>query len=218
MEEYRDVHNSRQEAESYIHRIQASSMSDDQKKNIKQFIIDLTIGKAGRKVKDRRISNYLQFLIKLHMYFKKDLNNITEKEATQFYMDLQENTIKKNNGMPYAQASKDEFVKTIKRYLGWCWGRNSIKYRKAISWMKEDYKKSDKKAITLQEAETIVKKEPYLRNQCLLMFLFDSGARIEEALNVRIKDLNIVGENKNCFFKIRYERFFQRRFKTKRKR
>ncbi len=202
MQDYRDIHNSKQNNEVFTRRILASSMSDKQKENIRRFVIDLRIGKAGSKVKDRRLNNYLQFMIKLHCYFMKDLDNISEKEATDCYMDLQDNRIAKVNGMPYAQASKDEFVKTLKRYLGWLWGRSSIRYRKTISWMKEDYKKSDKKAITLKEAEQIIKREPYLRNKCLFLFLFDSGARIEEALNVRIKDLLNANNSEVGFLKV----------------
>lgn len=200
-EEYRDVHFSADRVETYKKLISKSSMSKKQKEFIVKFISDLRIGKAGAKVKDRRISNYLQFLFKLNKYFKRDLDTITEKQAEQFYKDLQNNVIKKINGMPYAQASKDEFVKTLKRYLGWRWGKNSVKYRKYISWMKEDYKKSDKKAITLKQCEEIVKKEDWTRNKCLFMFLFDSGARIEEALNTKIKDLTI-SENGTKFFKV----------------
>lgn len=200
---YRDVHNTSKQLERYISRINNSSMNDKQKKRIKEFVKDLKIGKAGKKVKGRRIRNYLQFLIKLHNYFKKDIDKITNKEAEKFYQDLQEDKIKKNNGMPYASATKDEFVKTLKRYLGWAWGNKTTKYRKSISWMKEDYKGSDKKAITLEQGKKITDKEKNVRNKCLFMFLFDSGARIEEALNVRIKDIeNGSKKNGDKFFKV----------------
>ena len=69
--------------------------------------------------------------------------------------------------------------------------------------MKEDYKKSDKKAITLQEAEKVLnfkdKTKEAVRNRCLFIFLFDSGARIEEALNVTFNDLKS-SKNGNKYF------------------
>ena len=201
MEEYRDVHFSSDSLKSYLVIIGNSDMSKKQKEKINKFVSDLKLGKAGKKVKDRRISNYLQFLVRLHEYFKKDLDSITEKQAENFYKDLSENKILKKNNMPYAQASKDEYVKTLKRYLGWSWGKDSIKYRKGVRWMKEDYKKSNKRAINLKDAGKCISQEPSIRNKCLFMFLFDSGARIEEALNVRIKDLQISG-NGDKFFKV----------------
>jgi integrase len=181
----------------YLRNLELSSISATQKKQIQVFLRDLKIGKAGKKVKERRITNYLQFLLKLHIYFGKDLDKISEDEATQFYLDLQEDKIKRLNGIPYAQATKDEYVKTLKRFLGWAWnGRDSIKYRKCVKWMKGEYKRSEKRAITLEQAEKIIANEKSIRNRCLFMFLFDSGARIEEALNVRLKDLARDSANK----------------------
>ncbi|MEZ5359818.1 MAG: site-specific integrase [Candidatus Zixiibacteriota bacterium] len=199
MDEYRDVHGSKAYLQIWLTKIKNSSMSEKQKKLIEEFFKDLRIGKAGKKVGPRRIGNYLQFLLNLDEYFHKDLEKVTEDDATKLYTDLQDNVIKKKNGMPYAQASKDEFVKTLKRYLGWLWGKNSIRYRKSISWMKEDYKGSEKNAITLEQAEKIVEAENSLRNQCLFIFAFDSGGRIEEILNVRIKDISVSNADKKYY-------------------
>jgi len=191
--EYRDVHGSKKLLERYIEVIEQSTMSKQQITSIKKFVRELQLGKAGSKVKERRIGLYLQFLTRLHEYFNKDLIALTEKETTKFYEDLQKDKVTKKNGMPYAQASKDEFVKALKRYLGWEWGKSSKKYHKCIRWMKEDYKKSKKRAITLEQVEEVLKfkdeKIEATRNRCLFMFLFDSGARIEEALNVTFDDL-----------------------------
>lgn len=198
--EYRDIHFSSDALANNLSIINSSNMSERQKKQIKEFVNVLKIGKAGKKVKDRRISNYIQFLSKLNNYFEKDLDKITEKEAEKLYRDLEDNKIKKQNGMPYAQASKDEFVKTLKRFLGWVWGNKTLKYRKTLSWMKEEYKKSNKKAITLKDCEKIISKEKYLRNVALFDGLFDSGARIEEWLNVKINDLTRTSDNK--YFKV----------------
>lgn len=190
MTEYRDVHQRTGSTELYLEIIKNSSMSNAQKKSINQFVEVLRIGKAGSKVKGRRIGNYLQFLKKTHDYLKKDIDKLTEKELTDFYKDLQDDKIRKQNGTPYSQATKDEFVKALKRYLGWVWGKDSQKYHKGVRWMKEDYKGSNKKAITLEQCNKIIEKGRITRDKCLFMFLFDSGARIEEALNVRLKDLS----------------------------
>lgn len=197
--EYRDVHRSGESNSALLIQIEKSNMSERQKDKIKQFVSDLRIGKSGKKVKDRRINSYLQFLLKLHNYFKKDLETLSDKQTEQFYKDLTDNKIKKNNGMPYSISSKDEFTKTLKRYLGWCWGRDSKKYSASVRWMKEDYKKSNKRAVTLEQIQGVVDKEKYVRNKCLIMFLFDSGARIEEALNVRISDLKVVGKGNSYY-------------------
>lgn len=202
MEEYRDVHGSKDSFLLLIKQIENSDMSKYQKEKIKQFVSDLKIGKAGKKVKERRISSYLQFLLKLNDYFKSDIDKLSDKKTEDFYRDLQENKVKRQNGLPFSTATKDEFTKTLKRYLGWCWGKNSKKYSASVRWMKEDYKTSDKKAITLEQVQKIVNAEKYLRNKCLIMFLFDSGARIEEALNTRVSDLKVVGKDNASYYMV----------------
>lgn len=189
MGDYMDVHGSSDYVEKYKTIIADSDMSSRQKKQIDKFITDLKIGKAGQKVAQRRIAMYLQFLLKLHKYLKQDIDQITEKKAETFYKKLLEDKILKNNGKPFSQSSKDEFIKALKRFLGWAWGNNTTKYRKTISWMKEENKGSERQAITFEEAEKVVKNWDVVRDQALFMFLFDSGARIEEALNVRLQDL-----------------------------
>ena len=193
--EYRDIHETDKDIESALERIAESDMSDYQKKKILEFIKDLKIGKIGKKVKSRRIASYLQFLLKLHNLFKKDLDKITEAEGEKFYTDLQDNKITRQHNLPYAQATKDLFVRTLKKYFSYCNGKEDgkelKKYRSIVGWMKEDYKKSNKKAITLEQLNKVLKSEEEIRNKCLIAFLFDSGARIEEALNVRLNDLTI---------------------------
>lgn len=190
MVDYRSVHGNHS-VERYIRQMNSSSMSERLKKDILQFVDDLRIGKAGKKVKDRRIESYLQFLVHIHKILNKDFDKLTEDDTTTFYKNLYEDKYKKQNNMPYSLATKDMFIKSLKRYLGWKIGNQSRKYKKLVGWMKEDYKKSDKKAIDLEQANLCLEKEKNLRNQCLFMFLFDSGARIEEALNVRLKDLTL---------------------------
>lgn len=188
--EKKDVHNSDIRLKRYFERIKKSSMSQRQKKKISTFVEDIRIGKVGKKVKNHRIISYLQFFLLLHKYFKKDIDKITEKEARQFYINLQDNKIKRKSGLPYAQGTKDLFIKTLKKYFNWIYqNKDHPKYKKVVGWMKEERKKSNKRAITYDQARDIIKEEPLIRNKCLFMFLFDSGCRIEEALNIRFLDL-----------------------------
>ncbi len=219
MQEYfekKDIHDSGKHLDFFLNRIRKSSMSDAQKKKILKFVEDLTLGKAGKKVRNHRLASYLQMLLKLGKYFRKDLDKITEAEATEFYKDLHGNKIKKKNGQNYSGNTKDVMVRTLKRYLGWAFnGRDNNKYRKIVGWMKEDQPKSNKRVITLEQAQEIMSKEKSTRNKCLFMFLFDSGCRIEETLNVRIADLEVHkrSNNKDEYYmvRIRYSKTKPRR-------
>lgn len=201
--EYRDIHNTSDAVETYLEKISSSSMSNKQKKDINEFVNLLKLGKIGAKVRGRRIASYLQSLSKIWNYFQKDISTITEKEAENFYKDLQEDKIKRHDNTPYASATKDELVKALKRYLGWKWGKDSKAYHKGVRWMKEGTRKSNKKAITLKQVEEVLAKQNdrkfVVRDKCLFMLLFDSGGRIEEVLNVRIGDLKTAGDKDKYF-------------------
>lgn len=207
----RDIHNTDKSILSYQKKLK-KTLSEREHKKVEQFIKDCQIGKTGKMVKSRRIVSYLQFLLKLHKYFKKDLDKITEKEAEDFIINLQKNKIKRNDGLEYSKPTKDLFVRTLKKYLGWSYGKDSKKYKNIAGWMKEErQKKSDRRAISLEQLEKVVRNEKILRNRALISFLFDSGCRIEEALNIRISDLEIKkrkGENNGEFYivKIRWSK------------
>lgn len=195
--EHIDIHNISKRLESVKKEIRNSKMSERQQKQIEQFILDCRIGKNGQKVNEHRLTSYLLFLLKLHEYFRKDLDTITEAEATKFYTDLQDNKITKQNKLPYAEETKNLFVRTLKKYLNWAFkGRDNDRYRETAKWMREGTEKSKKKAITFEQAETILSKEAEARNKAFFMFLFDSGARIEEALNVHKSDLEVIKRKK----------------------
>jgi len=212
----RDIHHSDRKVEWQLKKVRRSHISSRQKKQIEDFVKDLRIGRAGKKVKNHRICSYLQFILMLHHYFKKDLDKITEKEAVKFYTDLQEDKIKKKDGMPYSASTKDLYIRTLKRFLAWCFkGRDNKKYQKLVLWMKEEQPKSNKKVITFEQAQEIIKAEKNIRNKCLFMFLFDSGARIEECLNLRLKDCEIHkkkdGSGEYYLIDIRYSKTEPRR-------
>lgn len=191
LDSYRDIHSNTSAIENYLERVKNSNMSERQKKKINNFVKDLLLGKAGKKVGRRRLKSYLQHIFILHKYFKEDIDRC-EKKYEKLYEDLMYDKVKKINGMPYKNSSKDEIVKTLKRYIGWIWGNDSKKYHTYLRWMKDTYKGSEKKAISLEECRKLVKHfedKDNIRNACLIIFSFDCGGRIEEILNVRIKDL-----------------------------
>lgn len=188
----KDIHYSEKKVIRLLERIKKSSISEKQKKDIERFVSEIKIGKYGSKVKNHRIISYLYFLLKTDEYFKKDFDKITEKEWEKFYTELQEDKIKKESGLVYSKFTKEDWIKAIKKYLGWKIGKDGKEFSGKVGWMKKERRESNRKAITLEQCEKIIEKEKSIRNKALFMFLFDSGARIEEALNIRLHDLEIV--------------------------
>ena len=190
--EKKDIHDSEKVFNRSLEKIKKSAISEKQKKDIEKFVLEIRIGKYGSKVKAHRIISYLYFFLKTHDYFKKDFDKITEKEWETFYTSLQDDKIKKVNGLSYSKFTKEDWIKAIKKYLGWKLGKDNKDFTKRVGWMKKERCKSDKRAITLEQCNKIVAKEQNIRNKALFMTLFDSGMRIEELLNVRLHDLEVV--------------------------
>lgn len=184
-----DIHNSEEEFKDMFSRIQTlDSMTSRQKEKINLFVKEAQLGKnASVRVGSRRLIANLTTFIRLALYFKKDFDLLTEAELEKFYHDLINNRIRKQNGKPYTNATKNEFLRNLKRYL-----RTQLKeedYNKKIRWMKEFNEETEIPALTLEETKKLALKLKNIRDSCLVMFLFDSGARIEEALNLRIRDI-----------------------------
>ncbi|MGD2072166.1 MAG: tyrosine-type recombinase/integrase [Candidatus Thorarchaeota archaeon] len=183
-----DIHNTKNGLKAALKFLKKSSMSEEQKKKLLRLVEELQIGKASKKkVGNHRIICYIHSWIKLHKYFKKDFDKLTDEETEKFYKDLDGDKIKRKNGKPYKPSSKQEFIKALKKYLRWKLPEQ--KYYKLVGWIKEYKEVPDMRAITLKEAKLMVKKFKSSRDKTLFIFLFDSGCRIEEALNLRIKNI-----------------------------
>lgn len=204
-----DIHDSSQIFTDYYARIDSESISEAQKANLKKFIHQLQIGKGSKKVGTRRLISYLQTLFRLIPYFKKDFDKLTEKECEKFYVDLEHDRIRQKNGKPYKSASKDELIRGLKRYLKWSWKKEPEEYKQKAGWMKEAETVPEIAAISLEDVKRLINAKinsksvnPQIKGEgieialsplyrTLIFFLFDSGCRIEEALNLRIQDIEL---------------------------
>lgn len=198
MGEKNDIHNSEAVfSKNYENLIQDPQALAIEKKRFKQFFDDAAIGRTGKKVKSHRLNAYATHLRYLCHYFKKDFKKITEKDIIRFYKDLENNKIKRHDGENYTDASKNEWIKALKKYMRWLLN-DEIKFKRLISWVKEYKGYKEMEALSLEEVEKLAKGvRP--RDACLIMFLFDSGARIEECLNVKIRDIEKIHREEEEF-------------------
>jgi len=187
--EKRDIHNSKEGLSAAKTLLERSSFSDTQRKDLLRFLDLMAMGKAGaKKVGNHRLISYVYGWLKLYKYFKKDLNLITEPEIEKFYRDLDTDRIKQLNGKHYKPNSKNELIKSLKRYLGFkVTDKNA--YKKLVGWIKEYSDQTKIPAISKEQVEKVIKIINNSRDRALFYFLFDSGCRIEEALNLKIKDI-----------------------------
>jgi len=189
MVEKLDIHNSQKNFDYYYSRLDNCSMSRRQVNQIKKFVLEAQIGKnSKKKVGTHRLIANLQSFFKLHGYFKKDFDKITEKEIVKFYQDLEADRIKQKSGKPYKNSSKDELIRNLKRYLKCVWKEDV--YNKKARWLKEYDEIPEIPALSMKDCEKLSEGMKFLRDQTITIFLADSGCRIEETLNLKISDIS----------------------------
>jgi site-specific recombinase XerD len=202
--EKKDIHNVEQQYNQALAAIRISTkITEQDKKRIEQFVDDCSIGKNSRKkVEKSRLRRYLQSLSWLSRQLEKPFLNITEKDAEKLYRDLQDDKIKKADGRTYTPNTKNEFIKTIKKFGKWIYKDKPEKYQRVFGWMHTFEEQQEIPALSKEEIDKLAKTSS-IRDAALLMFMFDTGARAEELLNIRIDDLREEQIGKDTFFKVR---------------
>ena len=152
----------------------------ENKKLILEFLRDAELGKtiknrAKKKIGESRLAKYLYRLRDLSHYFNKSFLAVTEKDMEQFIYKLERGEIE---GKKWTERTKVDIKNNIKKFWKWLY--------------------AGKKAKRDEEAE-ILANACSTKYKALVKLLFDSGARIEELLNVTIGDLT----RKDDFYKMR---------------
>ena len=112
--------------------------------------------------------------------------------------------ILRENGKPYSQATKADIKKAIKKFWKWKDGNNKT-YPELVEWLDTSDPVKEIAALTRDEVEKMIEATASVRDKALLMVLFDSGARVEELLNVRLKREHLFWNEKLKCYMIRLE-------------
>jgi integrase len=185
-----DIHNSQ---EAYIRclAVMKAQLPKDNSVLIEKYLEDSAIGKTQRQRKQAglrvRIRN-LYLLKTCANYFKKPLNKLTEKDMEVFVKALNENKIKKQNGKNYSEQVKSNLKIVLISFLRWAMN-GSPEFHKLTDWISTQFKQKEIVELTEEEIKTILKKCITPKQKVLIALLFDSGARIEEFLNIRLADI-----------------------------
>lgn len=158
---------------------------------IERYLEDSSIGKtqkqriqAGIRVRIRNL-----YLLKTcAKFFKKPINNLTEKDIETFVRALNDNTITKTNGKPYSEQVKSNMKVVLISFLRWA-VTDSAKFHKLTSWISTSFKKKEVIELSEEEIKKMLDRCVTLKQKLLVALLFDTGARIEEFLNIRIGDV-----------------------------
>lgn len=170
-----------------------------------QFLHDCEIGKTIKNAQKKRIGparclKYLITLKKLSEWIGKPFDEVDNNDMEKFIIDLENNKYLTNQDKPYGEETKADFKKVIKKFYKWLQGNNDH-YPELVSWIETIVKLQEIPALSREEIQRMVDQNANVRNKALIKVLFDSGARAEEFLNVRLKHLT----KKDDYFMVRIE-------------
>jgi len=189
-----DIHNTKQNYERALKKLREDrKIIKENKKLILDFIKDCKLGKTikhreKKKIGDSRCKRYMFDLRKLSNWIGKPFDKVTQKDMEKFITDLENDKLKKQDKNKYSERTKVDMKKTLKKFYKWLRGNND-RYPEIVSWIDTYVEAPEIPALTREEVERMVAQTASIRDKAIIMLLFDSGARIEEFLNVRLKNL-----------------------------
>jgi integrase len=214
MEDKIDIHKIGKRFESALNRFQVDENIHPSKKEIiLKFILECKTGKtikgkAKKKIGEQRLMKYLCMLKTLSTWLNKPFDEVNQEEMEKLVLEIEEDfhkTKKKKNN--YSEETKLDYKKVLKKFYKW------LGHGELLEFVDMSSPKQDVAAITREEMEKLVNGTPDPGLKAAIIVLFDGGARAEEFLNLRIKDLakKKYDNDNDCYWiNIRYSKTFAR--------
>lgn len=203
-----DIHNIEDKYNTTVKLLKTrKDVSDKNKELILNFLTALEIGKVGKRHKKTSLAKNLFSLIVCARHIKVDFDSLgmddkDNKIIEKFVVDLDTNKIKKNNGKPYSEKTKSDIKKILKTFYKWHYGENKT-VPKLVDWIDTKVDLKEINCLNREEIELWTSKLSNLKHKALVMALFDSGARIEEFLNILMR--HVTYDKEEGSYKVRIE-------------
>jgi len=172
------------------------------RREVLAFINDLDLGKVnrGKRISEGRQAKYLDSLKVPLEFMAKPTRKLKQKDIERFEKALKSDTIQSRlKQKPYAHSTKADIRKALKVFLRWRLGE--AKALQLAGWLDTRYREKTPDYLTNQEIEKLFKACSTAEARYLVAVLFDSGARAEEFLNIRLEDVRLP-EGKENFVKL----------------
>jgi len=163
------------------------------KKIIKEFLNDFELGvHVPKGSKGRRSASTLLklrgYCLFLDKHFpKKDFDKITKKELHALFNKMYEGKITKENGKNYKDVG--DFIKGLKVFWGWMITTKKVEDNITEDLTASDYKKNKPAWVFLTHEQIKLLIDTARGDyRALILFLYDSGLRPQEAYRIRICD------------------------------
>jgi len=194
------VHDYGRQFNATIHKLRKrKDVRPRNKKLIEQFCNDCLEGRTEARKQKKKISvagirKYLFSLIVVAKHFPKDFDKVEaddkdEPTVRAFVRALEENKLRKDKGGPYSEKTKRDIKVTLRKFFKWLFGDNVV-FPRCVRYIDTSVSDGEVPALSRDEVVFWAERETTLRKKALILFLFDSGVRAEELLNIRMKHVS----------------------------
>ena len=190
-----DIHNREAKFNCALIKLRKASISQHNKELIEAFINDCRLGKtiknrAKKKLGHSRLAKLTTHLLTLAIWLNKDFDKVEQLDVEQFVLNLEANKVACRNGKPFSPETKLDYKKALRKFYKWLLGSNKI-MPDLVDWIDMTPAEFKTPSLSFLEIKKLVMYASSPKLKAAILVLFDSGARIEELLNVRIKDLEL---------------------------
>ncbi len=226
------IHNQINKMDTALKNLEKLDISDNNKRDIKDFLHYI----ASNDCSVTRQVKYIYILPKIARWLDKDFKS-AQKQDIQYLVEYV-NTAKKGNGEPkgitelrkyidknkgnnqesrYTKWTQSDYRIIIKKFWKWLYNRHKDdedewETPKLVKFIKPKKPRESNKIpsdlLNNKDVELLLKHCRTLREKALILVLYESGARIGEILNLKIKDTSFTadGVHLNLFGKTGYRR------------
>lgn len=172
------VHNPSRRLEYALKRLSKSSILDENKKHIENFAKSCLAEGIGKL----RVVKYIYTLIKVAEILNKDFMKASREDIEQVVYEIE--------NANFSEWTKHDYRVTIKKFYKWLKG-NGEEYPPEVKWIKAKRNgrnnKLPEELITPEEVKALAEAAENPRDRAMFLTLYESGARVGELLNMKIK-------------------------------
>jgi integrase/recombinase XerD len=160
-----------------LRRLENEPFNKEIKDTIKKFVNDL---KIKENISEIRRINYVQRLRKIASWIPDSFLDPTEESMDEVLKQLYDND--------YTDWTRNTYVTMLKKFYRWKLKELPDFIKDMKVRVKENGKEVDD-LLTSQDVTALIENSKNARDRALFSVLYDSGCRIGELINMRIKDL-----------------------------
>ena len=188
--EEEDLYNTAKKLEAAIKRIKDSKRIIEANK---EKLLEFTNHCLADGVGKNKMSRYLCDLVHIAEWLCKPFAEATKQDIEGLMVILQEYK-GDNTGRLYSESTKRGYKIIIRKFYKWL--RKTKVYPDEVEWIKtaikENHKKLPEEMLVEEEVKRMIESCTCARDRALIAVLYDSGCRVGELLNLRIKNIEMV--------------------------